>query len=1409
VSPSVTRPPALSPSLPCAERTWTLWGPEGAADVDVRSSEAAVLGDVLPAVATALGRPSVQLWAGSAALPPHTPLTVGALRHGADLGLDQPGPRTASGSTSGALEVHVTGGPDAGRTVPLGQGPLVLGRGGDCGLTIADPDVSRRHALVSVAGGRVTVADLGSSNGTWLSGGPAPGGPVGIGPQEWPVGAALVIGSSTLRLTGPRGAPLEQVPAPGGRHLLRALPASPRAPGAAVVHLPTPPVAGTRRRLGWVAVALPAVGGLVMAWVLSTPQFLFFALLSPLVAVAGWASDRVTGRRAHRRELAGHAVAQALADAELAAAVVVDLVERDAEHPDPARLAAAARRRCSPLWSRTSGPGGATVRLGTGPGATTVTKIEPDGSRTAATAERVPVTLSLVASGGLGVVGPREPALAVARSLICQLAVLNSPAQLEVVLACTPEHAAAWRWARWLPQLRAVVLPGEPLPARLQHPTDASPGAAPTTVVVLDGPVDRNVAEALDRGAGRLVRLDVAGSEAALALPGAACLELAGETGTTGRLRSSGADPERLLTLDAVSGSTAARLARDLAGLTVPAAAGELPDTARLLDLRGSGLTVDGPQRASGSWDRSRARLRAVLGTTGQHPLHLDLVADGPHALIAGTTGSGKSELLQTLVASLALHHPPDRCAFLLVDYKGGAAFGEAATLPHTVGVLTDLDHGSTARALRSLTAELTRRERLLAEHRVRDLADLPDPVPASRLVIVVDEFATLAEELPGFVTGLVGIAQRGRSLGVHLVLATQRPAGVVSPEIRANCSLRICLRTTDEGDARDVLGSALAAQLPPDRPGRAYLRAGSAEPVLFQVARVSGAGVSAGPVALARRSTWPPARGGLPSATASSGTATDLQQLVAALSERARSEGLRPPDRPWSPPLPDRLAAAELDRWAAGAGSARLRIGLLDRPDAQLQTPLELDLAGGGGWLLVGGPRSGRTTALITVLTEAVCQLPPRELHVHVLDHGGGALSRAAAALPHCGTTVDRDDAHRSVRLLTRLTEEVDRRRGTGPADHPLVLVLVDGYESLLTQLEDADPATGSGALLRLVRDGAAVGVTVVLSAERAVPGSRVAGAVRTRLVLPLPDRADYAVAGVPARSVPGHRPPGRALVGEDAVECQVALPRQSPAICVDPPGAVQPWPPVRVSTLAPDPELPLPLPLSLPAGGGSPDPSHLWLPIGPGGDDGEPVGVDLRRTGGLLVVGPPGSGRSAALAAFARHCVQAGAAVVDLGSGPGAGLRSPTPLSPGAPADRCPGAVHRLEHGDAEGLRAWLAGDGGQRPLVVLADDLTSLPDPVADALAGPTASGGGPLLLAAGTAVDLAGCFRGAAVALRRSRTALLLRPAAGDAELLGLRSPRTPLPPRPGAGWLLTPTGATRVQVARRRGPVGST
>ncbi|WP_448615713.1 FtsK/SpoIIIE domain-containing protein [Modestobacter sp. URMC 112] len=1421
-----TRAAPAGPLVPDGgTRSWTLWSPGGPVDVDVDAPDSSTLGEVLAALSPVLGLPAGSLWCGSSPLPPATPLSAAPLRHGAALGVDRAGPPTGDRDTEapgrvgdGALELHVVGGPDAGRVAPLRQGDLVIGRGAAGRLPLTDPDVSRRHLQVGVRAGRVTVADLGSSNGSELrtSTGTSR---LGTAPVPWPVGGVVSVGASAVRLTGPSGVPLDCRPAPAGRVRVSPVPAPGRAAPEVVVPFPAAPAERPRRRLGWVAVAVPAVAGLLMAWVLATPQFLFFALLGPVVAVGGWLSDRVSGRRDRRRSSSDHRAAQEAAETRLTAALARAAADLDEAHPDPAALVVAARRRSSPLWSRTgTGRGPVVVRLGLGPGPTSVLRSAADGAREVVTAASVPVTVDLAASGGLGLVGPRAPTAGVLRGLLLQLTTLVPPGLLRVVVAASAGHAADWRWTTWLPHVAGFAVGGDgdrtddldaALLALLAESATTEPGASPVaarpvTVVVLDAPVGPETAAALT-AADDVLCLALAESRSRLAVPAAATVTVTGETGSLGRLWRRGQATDRELVLDPVPETVAADAARSLAPLAPPAVSGGLPDSCRLRDVPAEGLRVDPAVGAvSGSWRRGRGELLCVLGEDTSGPVTLDLCAQGPHALVAGTTGAGKSELLQTLVTSLALHQPPDRVSFLLVDYKGGAAFADTAALPHTVGLLTDLDSRSTERALRSLVAELTRRERVLAGHGVRDVTELAADVALPRLVIVVDEFATLAEELPGFVSGLVGMAQRGRSLGVHLVLATQRPSGVVSPEIRANCSLRICLRTTDETDSRDVLGSPLAAFLPVRRPGRAYLRAGSAAPRLFQVARVAGGPGRRTAGVRVRRRSWPPAPA--PDTTAPADPATgrarpagELADVVAALRIRAAAEGLDLPPRPWLPPLTDRLRAEDLDPGDGGRpADTALAIGLLDSPDTQRQRPLVLDLAVGGGWLVVGGPRSGRTTALRTVLREAVHRLPPGRLQVHVLDGGGGGLAAEAARLAHTGTAVGQDDPYRSERLVARLQDAVDRRRADGPSGGPHLLLLVDGWEGLAAQLDEMDPGGGSSGFLRLLRDGAAAGLTCVVTADRAVPGSRLAAAACTRLVLPLPDRADYAVAGVPPRAVPSTRPPGRAVVGEDAEECQLALPREwgdsgsGPATDPAGPATADPAistadPAISIVTLPADPVLDL-----AEAGGGS---GGLWLAIGPGDDDGRTIGVDLLRSGGLLVVGPPGSGRTSALRAFTARCRHAGARVLQLG-GPGSGRTArPDPDRPG----NADGAT--ADVGDVEALHVWAAAAG--RPSVVVADNVTALPDAMADAVASLAGPGRELLVLASGGAPDLAGAFRGPTVTLRRSRTALLLRPTAADGQLLGIRLPRTPLPPRPGSGWLVTGGSARRVQVARHR------
>ncbi|MEQ1702997.1 MAG: FtsK/SpoIIIE domain-containing protein, partial [Ilumatobacteraceae bacterium] len=368
---------------------------------------------------------------------------------------------------------------------------------------------------------------------------------------------------------------------------------------------------------------------------------------------------------------------------------------------------------------------------------------------------------------------------------------------------------------------------------------------------------------------------------------------------------------------------------------------------------------------------------RTPIGTAADGTVDIDLVRDGPHGLIAGTTGAGKSELLRSLVVGMALHAGPTHLNFVLVDYKGGATFDACEALPHVVGVITDLDDALADRALRSLHAELRRREGILREHGVADLPSLRTIAPAvvmPRLVVVIDEFAALVAEQPDFLHALVGIAQRGRSLGVHLLLATQRPNGVISDDIRANTNLRLALRLQDTADAIDVVGIAAPALLPRGLPGRAVVRLGADDHLTFQTARCTGPLVGS--------------------------DETELAATVRAICTAAQLAGLAAPAAPWLPPLPTVLERHEVEPGA---------IGRADDPDHQRVRPLCWEPSD-GHLLIAASPGSGATSALCTLADATLASRDPSvaTTWVYVLDGRGDARLAALerVTILACGTS-------------------------------------------------------------------------------------------------------------------------------------------------------------------------------------------------------------------------------------------------------------------------------------------------------------------------------------------------------------------------------------------------------------------
>jgi S-DNA-T family DNA segregation ATPase FtsK/SpoIIIE len=1099
------------------------------------------------------------LYLGEQLLPDGQPLGSSPLLEGCRVGLDRPFVDPAA--APGAIELRIVSGPGAGTVYPLGSSGATIGRDRTC--TIRPPDRAmprqavrvrvRDHASVTV------VSDASDYDGVRLEGTPV------VGERTWTPGQQLAVGGLLLDVRWPSVS--AEVPA---------LPIS----GPTLDYEPPPRTNGSATSLPhltswkwWLIFPLFALVATVVAGMV-LPVTLANDTLPSIAAVAGLVLSLLgvevwqSGARA-RKDRERMAVERARS--------------RD-QAPDPAELLSIAAGKGNRLWERRRlDPDYLQIRWGTGDLHSAMTPKDR--------AVDVPVTSSLRQHGVIGLAGPANLRRQLAAWALAQLAVLQSPADVTFYLLTEPGADSGWEWLRWLPHARptlgqrAMVLTGSDLESVARRVRELvrlieerqTLGAdtparrrSPNVVVVLGGwPWLRRIP-----GVVAVVRDGPPVGVHILCLAAYArqlpeeCDEIVMGIETGLALRSRG--DEVWVRPDLVLPRWLEQVARALAPLRDASAgrADTLPDSCWLLDL----LDLPHPTSAeiAARWQTSPARTEVVVGQTGEGPVTLDLSRDGPHALIAGASGSGKSELMRTLLASLAVANQPETMTFLLVDYKGGAAFREYTELPHTVGWVIDLDQHLATRALESLAAELRRREVAIASIGCLDLDDYararrhnPSLAPLPRLLIVVAEFAALAAELPTFVEGLVDIAVRSRSLGVHLILATQRPSGAVGSVIRASTNLRIALRTKDAAESADVIDSPDAAWIPSDTPGRAYVRFGHRPLVAFQTAQISDVpparpcGVWAEPL------TWDmlgqPAP--VPSSTSvqENGPA-DLETLVKAIRGAAEQLGIPAPRPPLLPPLGDTLRLSELPAPPPQEAQdlAPLVFGLEDLPAEQSRGSAVFDLTKASHLLVAGVRGSGRTQLLRTLAAAIARQHSSADVHLYGIDCGDGGLADIAR-LPHCGAVVTIRETDRAARLLGRLATAVrrrqellaqggfvdvtDQRRAVSPDRRlPHLILLVDRWESFLGTLGELYDGRLTEETFALMRGGGRVGVHVVLAGDRALLTGRVAILATDTLLLRLADPADYRMAGVNPDRLP-YMVAGRALRAGSGVHLQIAL--------------------------------------------------------------------------------------------------------------------------------------------------------------------------------------------------------------------------------------------------------------------------
>ncbi|WP_341347210.1 type VII secretion protein EssC [Paenibacillus sp. FSL H3-0469] len=1096
------------------------------------------------------------------------------------------------------------------------------------------------------------------------------------------------------------------------------------------LEIPNPPHAYAKPEIAWMALLVPPAVMLVITVLLALTAQSMYMMLSIAMTVTtllfsftGAASQiRKYNRQKKERE---QKYLQYIADVrtELSLARTQQSKALHEMNPEPEACLHRLQQHDSKLWERTPvHQDFLSLRLGVGsvPSAlrivynkqAVVLENDPllmEPHRLALEFAKVPdapVTVNLLEAEICGLAGEAERTRHLLQQMVLQLVTHHGYDDVKLVLLVPEERVQDWSWLKHLPHVwnedftTRYLLCGRPMAhpvlgelqeiLRERELRTVHGSLHPHYVFIIEDPSlleNEPIYNYLYNGNSRLgvSSMFIAANKAYLPMNSRVVIHM---NSKSAELADKISGVKLTFVPDQVNTRTLEQSARKLAPLRLRStgAAFALPASVTLLDMLGV-RTVEELDFPS-IWSRNKTfrGMSVPIGVrAGGNAFRLDLheSGHGPHGLVAGTTGSGKSELLQSLIISLAIHYHPHDLVFVLIDYKGGGMADVFRGLPHLVGTITNLGGNETNRALLSIKSELLRRQRLFAEQGVNNIDRYQKlyhngglergMTPIPHLIMIADEFAELKQDQPDFMKELVSAARVGRSLGVHLILATQKPAGIVDDQIWSNAKFKICLKVQDEADSKDVIKRPDAAMI--KEPGRAFIQVGNDE--IFEMFQSAYSGAMYDPGNVQRHhlrhkriyrlqlngkqeQIYPLDEEKLPEMEVPS----QLESVVKSLAASARSADIHPLPGPWHPPLPESVHLAELYKagggweeaggWPSVQETLSIPVGLVDDPRGQRQEALMLDLVGEGNLFIYGAPGTGKTVLLRTLCLSAAYRYSPEDVHLYLMDCGGSSF-KALEALPHCGGVMTLEQEKSILQFTKFLFRTMNERKrifedsgADGFADYRArigklasVVLVIDNYFALSETYEELDEQ-----MVVLAREGTKYGIYMVVTATNAsLVRYKFAINFKNAISLQMTEKSEYEMIVGRTEGLEPSRAAGRGLVrSKPPLEFQTAL----PLLPEQKHGGVEQWilhlrKQADTGLLTEAPRIPV-MPAfidirklneacALPEG---------RLAIGLSDNDLQPAVLDLDTTPIVMVAGDPMSGKSTLLVSWVTQLLR-----------------------------------------------------------------------------------------------------------------------------------------------------------------------